>query len=112
MNGNSVFEVGLAGAHFYSDGEALDNFVRALADDVETNNSFFRTLYDELEGCRLLFVFFYHAEVERPKGSFVCAQVSVSMVVGREGDDVQVLTESPYLFRASGSVRPTVPTGG
>lgn len=63
VDGNGVVEISLTSAHLYGDGEALDDFVGALANDVQTDDSFFWTLYDELEGCRLLVVFFDHAEV-------------------------------------------------
>jgi len=68
---DGVVEISLTGAHLYGDGEALDHFVGALADDVNANDSFFGTLYDEFEGGRLLVMFFDHAEVERLEGSFV-----------------------------------------
>ena len=71
VDGDSVVEIGLTGAHFDRDGEALDNLVGALADDVNADDSFFGTLDDELEGGRLFFVFFDHAEVERPEGRFI-----------------------------------------
>lgn len=70
---DGVVEVSLTGAHFHSDGEALDDLVGTLADDVDANNSFFGTLYDKLEGCRFLVLFFDHAEVKRLEGGFVWA---------------------------------------
>lgn len=84
VDGNSVVEIDLTGTHFYSDGEALDNLVGALADDVHANDSFFGTLYDDLEECRLLVGFLDHAKVERLEGGLVWAQVSFSMIVRRE----------------------------
>jgi len=65
---DGVIEIGLTGAHFHGNGEALDDLVGALADDVKTDDSFFWTLYDEFEGCRLLVAFVDHAKVERLEG--------------------------------------------
>ena len=68
VDGDGVVEIGLTGAHFYGDGEALDDLVGALTDDVNANDLFFRSLNDELEGGRFLVWFVYHAEVERLEG--------------------------------------------
>ena len=54
MDGEGVVEIGLTGAHFYSDSKALDDLIGALTDDVNANNLFFRSLHDELEGGRFL----------------------------------------------------------
>lgn len=80
MDGNGAVEISLASPHLYGDGEALDDLVGALTDDVEAYNTFFGTLDDELEGCGLLVVFLDHAKVEGLEGSFVWAQASLNMV--------------------------------
>jgi hypothetical protein len=65
---DGVIEIGLTGAHFNGNGEALDDLVGALADDVNADDSFFWTVYNEFEGCRLLVGFVDHAKVERLEG--------------------------------------------
>ena len=114
MDGDGVVEVNLASPHFNSDGETLDDLVGALTDYVHAHNSFFGTLHDELEGRGLLVMFLDHAKVEGLEGSFIWGSVSLKIVVRqkRQSSHVQIFTASPYFFRASGSVRPTVPTGG
>jgi len=71
VDGNGVVKISLASPHLYGDGEALDDLVGALANDMEAHDSFFGTLHDELEGGGLLVLLLYHAEVERLEGSFV-----------------------------------------
>jgi len=112
VDGDGVVEIDLTGTHFYGDGEALDDFIRALTDDMEAHNSFFGTLHDELEAGGLLVVLLDHAEVEGFEGSFVWVGASTRFPDGENRFYVQIFTESPYFLRASGSVRPTVPTGG
>ena len=71
MDSDSVVKISLAGAHFHSNSEALNNLVAALADDVHTDDPFFRALYDELEFCGLLVCFLDHAKVQSLEGRFV-----------------------------------------
>ena len=116
VDGDGVVEIDLASPHLYSDGEALNDFVGALTDDVDAYDPFFGTLDDELEGGGLLVLFLDHAEIKGLEGRFVW-EGRPHIKHGFPGQkkmeiDVQVFTESPYFFRASGSVRPTVPTGG
>ena len=112
MNGDSVVEINLASPHLDSDSKALDDLVGTLTDDMDAHNVFFGTLYDELESGGLLVILFDHAEVKGLEGGFVWARISTRFPDRRDMFHVQVFTESPYFLRASGSVRPTVPTGG
>jgi len=112
VNGHGVVEIDLPSAHFDGDGEALDDLIGALADDVEAHNAFFGALHDELEGGWFLMMFLDHAEVEGLEGSSVWAGASTRFPDRENRDHIQIFTESPYFLRASGSVRPTVPTGG
>jgi len=73
VDGDGVVEIDLTSPHFDGDGEALDDLIGALADDVKAHNSFFGALHDELEGGWLLVMFLDHAEVEGLEGSFVWA---------------------------------------
>ena len=43
MNGDRVIEVGFGGTHFHRDGEALDNFICTVADDVTANDLLIRS---------------------------------------------------------------------
>ena len=43
MNRDRVVEVGFGGTHFDGDGEALDNFIGTVTDDVTTNDLFIRS---------------------------------------------------------------------
>ena len=113
VNGDGVVEIDLASPHLYGDGEALDDLVGALTDDVEAYDPFLGTLHDELEGGGLLVFFLDHAEVKGLEGRFVWeGRPHIKHGFPGAEENVQVFTESPYFFRASGSVRPTVPTGG
>jgi len=71
VDGDGVIEINLASPHLDSDSEALDDLIGALADYVDTHNSLFGTLHDELEGCGLLVILLNHAEVEGLERSFV-----------------------------------------
>jgi len=71
VDGDGVVEVNLTSPHLYGDSETLDDLIGALTDDVEAHDSFFGTLYDELEGGGLLVVLLNHAEIEGLEGSFV-----------------------------------------
>ena len=112
MDGDSVVEVNLASPHLDSDGKALDDLVGALTDDVDAHNPLFGTLNYELEGGGLLVMLINHAEVEGLEGSFIWIRASTRSPDREIRSHVQIFTESPYFLRASGSVMPTVPTGG
>lgn len=84
MDGDGVVEISLASPHLDSDGEALNDLVGTLTDDVDTHNSFFGALHDELEGGGLLVEVLDHAKVEGLEGSFIWAPASLNMVVGQK----------------------------
>ena len=71
VDGDGIVKIGLTSTHFDGDGEALDDLIGTLTEDVEAHNSFFGTLHDEFEGGWLLVVLLNHAEVEGLEGSFI-----------------------------------------
>ena len=80
MNGDGVVQIDLAGPHLYGNGETLDDLVGALTNDMDADNSFFGTLYDELEHGGFLVVFINHAEIEGLERSFVWVRESLKTV--------------------------------
>jgi len=91
MDGDGAVEIGLASPHLYGDGKALDDLVGPLTDDVDTHNSLFGALDDELEGGGLLVMFVDHTEVEGLEGSFI------------DLDSISILLSGLWLSQTNGS---------
>ena len=64
MRSFGVVQINLSGPHLYGNGETLDDLARALTNDMDADNSFFRPLYDELEHGGFLVMLIDHAEIE------------------------------------------------
>ena len=71
MDGDSVVEIDFSSPHLDGDGEALDDLIGALADDMDAHDPLFGTLYDKFEGRGLLVVLINHTEIEGLERSFV-----------------------------------------
>lgn len=77
-----------------------------------TNYTFFFANNNKLVHGRLLVLFLNLREVKRTERGFVYAEMSIFVLLKRNNADTQILTADPYFWRASGSVRPTVPMVG